>query len=440
VKGTGVLDYVCCWYLRAAQYIHGTQIKVAFVSTNSISQGEQAGVLWPILFRNLNLKIHFAHRTFAWESEARGKAHVHVVIIGFGAFDTTGKRIYDYEGRAGSPLPAANVEVGTKRRARSEAPYQSTETVTVTTAKNISPYLVEGSDAVVQSRSKPICAVPEIIFGNMPNDGGNLILSSEEKSELLKKEPGAKKFIRLFLGAQEFLNGEQRWCLWLKDASPAELRAMPEVMKRVEGVRKHRMESERETTRGLANTPALFGEIRQPASDYLMIPSVSSENRNYIPIGFMPETVIGSNLVLFVPDATPFHFGVLSSTMHMAWMRQVCGRLESRYRYSAGLVYNNFPWPENPTAKQRAAVEARAQAVLDARRQFPDATLADLYDPLTMPADLVKAHQNLDRAVDACYRSAPFASERQRVEYLFALYEQLTAPLTAPAKPRRRKP
>ena len=410
VKGTGVLDYVCCWYLRAAQYIHGTEIKVAFVSTNSISQGEQAGILWPILFRNLNLKIHFAHRTFAWESEARGKAHVHVVIIGFGAFDTTGKKIYDYE----------------------------TETVTVSPAKNISPYLVEGSDAVVQSRSKPICAVPEIVFGNMPNDGGNLILSDEGKSELLKTEPGAKKFIRPFLGAQEFLNGQQRWCLWLKDASPAEFRAMPEVMKHVEGVRKHRMESERETTRKLANTPALFGEIRQPASDYLMIPSVSSENRNYIPIGFMSETVIGSNLVLFVPDATPFHFGVLSSAMHMAWTRQVCGRLKSDYRYSNKLVYNNFPWPENPPAKQRAAVEEKAQAVLAARQQFPASTLADLYDPLAMPPALVKAHAELDRAVDLCYRREPFETERQRVEYLFSLYEKLTAPLLSAAKKSRK--
>jgi hypothetical protein len=409
VKGTGVLDYVCCWYLRAAQYIHGTQIKVAFVSTNSISQGEQAGILWPILFRNLNLKIHFAHRTFAWASEARGKAHVHVVIIGFGAFDTTGKRIYDYE----------------------------TEKVTVAPANNISPYLVEGRDAVVQSRSKPICNVPEIVFGNMPNDGGHLILTGEEKSELLKKEPGAEKFIRPFLGAQEFINGEQRWCLWLKDASPAQLRAMPEVMKRVEGVRKHRMESERETTRELASTPALFGEIRQPSGDYLMIPSVSSENRKYIPIGFMPKTVIGSNLVLFVPKATLFHFGVLSSAMHMAWVRQVCGRLESRYRYSNKLVYNNFPWPEQPTANQREAVEEKAQAVLDARKQFPAATLADLYDPLAMPPALVKAHAELDRAVDLCYRREPFETERQRVEYLFALYEKLTAPLLPAAKPKR---
>jgi hypothetical protein len=456
VKGTGVLDYVCCWYLRAAQYIHGTQIKCAFVSTNSISQGEQAGILWTILFRNLNLKIHFAHRTFPWVSEARGKAHVHVVIVGFGAFDATGKRIYDYE----------------------------TEKVTVAPAKNISPYLVEGSDAVVQSRSKPICTVPEIIFGNMPNDGGNLILSSEEKSEILIKEPGANKFIRPFLGAQEFLNGKQRWCLWLKDVSPAEFRAMPEVMKRVEGVRKHRTESERETTRELANTPALFGEIRQPASDYLLIPSVSSENRNYIPIGFMPETVIGSNLVLFVPNATRFHFGVLSSAMHMAWTRQVCGRLKSDYRYSAGLVYNNFPWPENPTARQRAAVEEKAQAVLAVRAKFmgsapapgavadalvgnPEgvclssapkpsarartatagaavlptktATLADLYDPLAMPHALVKAHAELDAAVDKCYRTEKFATERQRVEYLFALYEKLTAPLLPAAQPKRRR-
>ncbi|MCX6617164.1 MAG: class I SAM-dependent DNA methyltransferase [Acidobacteria bacterium] len=413
IKGGGVLDYVTAWYFKAGAYIQDTRIMVGFVSTNSISQGEQVGILWNELFKRYQLKLHFAHRTFAWASEARGKAHVHVVIIGFSAFDTDTKRIYDYDAE--------------------------TEQAHVTPAKNISPYLIEGSDVVVLSRSTPVSPVPEIVFGNMPNDGGHLLLTEPERKELLKKEPDAKKFVRPFLGSQEFINGTQRWCLWLKDASPAEMRALPEVMKRVEAVKRHRLESPRETTRELAKIPMLFGEIRQPNGNYLLIPSVSSEDRRYIPIGFMPKTVIGSNLVLFVPNATLYNCGVLSSAMHMAWVKQVCGRLKSDYRYSAKLVYNNYPWPERPTAKQRAAVEAAAQAVLDARKKFPDATLADLYDPLAMPKVLVKAHADLDRAVDLCYRPQRFESDRQRVEHLFALYEKLTAPLIATPKKGRRK-
>jgi type I restriction-modification system DNA methylase subunit len=418
MKGGGVLDFVTGWYFKAADYIRDTRIVVGFVSTNSISQGEQVGILWSELFSRYHLKIHFAHRTFAWASEARGKAHVHVVIVGFAAFDSTNKRIYDYE----------------------------TENATVTPAKNISPYLIEGSDIVALSRSAPISAVPEIIFGNMPNDAGYLILTDEEKAELVKREPEAKKYIRPFLGAQEFINGETRWCLWLKDVSPAELRTMPEVMKRIEGVRKHREQSTRETTRELAKTPALFGEVRQPDGEYLLIPSVSSEARQYIPIGFMQPNVIGSNLVLFIPDATHFHFGILSSEMHMAWVKQVCGRLESRYRYSNKLVYNNFPWP-SPTPEQHERVEEKARVVLAAREpHLPPkgmGTLADLYDPLSMPPALAKAHAELDRTVEKCYRPEPFDSDRQRVEFLFALYEKLTAPLlplTPKTKSRRSQP
>lgn len=407
VKGHGVLDYVTAWYFKAAEYVQGTRIRVGFVSTNSISQGEQVGVLWSELFAKYHVKIHFAHRTFAWESEARGKAHVHVVVIGFGTFDASNRRIFDY-GADG-------------------------ERVTVSIARNISPYLVEGNDIVVLPRSRPVDAVPEIVFGNMPNDGGSLILSGEERTELIRREPGAKKFIRPFMGSQEFINGKKRWCLWLVDASPVELRAMPEVMKRVESVAAHRAKSSRATTRELAGTPTLFGEIRQPSSKYLLIPSVSSENRSYIPIGFMPKSVIGSNLVLFVPDAKVYHFGVLSSAMHMAWVRQVCGRLKSDYRYSNRLVYNNFPWPQSSTEKTRMAVERAAQTVLDAREEHfhKGATLADLYDPLTMPPGLAKAHAALDRAVDRCYRSQPFTSDRQRVEFLFSLYEKIATPLLA---------
>jgi hypothetical protein len=413
VKGGGVLDYVSAWYFRAAEYIRGTDIVVGFVSTNSITQGEQVGLLWNALFTQHHVKIHFAHRTFAWQSEARGRAHVHVVIIGFGARDAPRKRIYDYDAQG--------------------------NTATATPVSNISPYLVEGGDIVVLPRSRPINGAPEIVFGNMPNDGGHLILSEEEKAELIAKEPKAARFIRPFVGSHEFIHGLRRWCLWLVSISPTDLRAMPQVMARVERVKQHRKASPRPTTRELANTPTLFGEIRQPRSDFLLIPSVSSEDRRYIPIAFMRKTTIGSNLVLFVPRATLYHFGVLSSAMHMAWVRQVCGRLKSDLRYSNRLVYNNYPWPDTPNDKQRAAVESASQRVLDARERETanGATLADLYDALAMPPELVKAHAGLDRAVDRCYRSQPFTTDRQRVESLFEMYGKITAPLL-PAKRKRR--
>ena len=425
ISSIGILDYVTGWYFKAADYIQGTRIPVGFVSTNSISQGEQPGVLWNPLFAK-GLKIRFAHRTFPWESEARGKAHVHVVIIGFAAVDSATKRIYDYEG----------------------------ETPTVREVHNISPYLVEGRDFALPVRRRPICAVPEIIYGSKPTDGGNLLLNSQQKEDLLKVEPAAEKWIRPFLGAQEFINGESRWCLWLENIAPGELRSMPEVLKRVEAVRTFRLSSIKEQTRKDAAVPATFAENRQPQTSYLLIPSVSSETRPYIPIAFVPSEVISSNLVMFIPSATLYHFGVLTSAMHMAWVKQVCGRMKSDYRYSNKLVYNNFPWPEPAPdasdkagaefAKRRAAVEACAQAVLDARAPHlaRGSTLADLYDPLTMPPELVKAHQALDRAVEKCYRPEPFPADRDRVEFLFALYENLTTgPLAAAMaeKPKRRR-
>ena len=428
VRGSGVLDYVTGWYFKAAAYLAGTAIRCAFVSTNSISQGEQPGILWGELYGRHRMKIHFAHRTFPWESEARGKAHVHVVIIGFGGTDSPAKFITDYDPDPDEP--------------------------TRSSASNINPYLVEGRDIGLSKRTTPLCAVPEIVFGSMPNDGGHLLLDAEAKAELLRSEPGAKKFIRQFLGSEEFINGIERWCLWLVDASPAELRALPEIMRRVERVKAHRLASSRETTRGLASIPTLFGENRQPQTKYLLIPGVSSERRAYVPIGFLSPQVIASNLVNVVPGADLYHFGVLTSQMHMAWMRATAGRLESRFRYSAGIVYNNFPWPMSPTASQKEAVEGHARRVLELRTECGDgrhgflparksgpasATLADLYDPLTMPAPLVKAHQALDRAVDRCYRPEPFPSDRARVEFLFALYEKLTAPLIAAPKPARKK-
>ena len=413
INGTGVLDYVCCWYLRAAQYIGGTKIAVGFVSTNSITQGEQPGILWPALFSHFGIKIHFAHRTFAWESEARGKAHVHVVIVGFGAFDIHDKRIFDYEGNKENAL--------------------------VSKPLNISPYLIEGNDRALQTRSTPVSGVAEMRFGSMPNDGGNLLLTDEEKDQLLGESPEARPFIRPLLSADEYLNGRNRWCLWLEDVSPQTIRGIPEVYRRVKEVRAYRASSKRGTTVKLASQPALFGENRQPASKYVLVPRHSSETRRYIPMSYFTPRYIVSDSCLCLPDAKLYHFGVLSSAMHMAWVRQVCGRLKSDYRYSAMLVYNNYPWPETPTAKQRSTVESAAQGILDARKEYPDSTLADLYDPVSIPASLARAHAELDRTVDLCYRAQPFDSDRQRVEFLFALNERQSAPLNFPAKKVRRR-
>jgi hypothetical protein len=411
VKNSGLLDYVTGWYFKAAEYIQGIKIIVGFVSTNSITQGEQVGLLWNTLFERYGVKIHFGHRTFSWESEAKGKAHVHVVIIGFATFSANNKRIYEcHEGKP-----------------------------SVTKANNISPYLLEGPDLAIVNRQKPISDVPEIRFGNQPIDGGYFIMDNTEKEELLSKEPKAKKFIRLFLGSQEFINGEKRWCLWLHNIHPDEIRSMPEVMQRIKSVRDFRLSSKREATRELAKTPSEFAFVSHPKKSYLLIPSVTSERRHYIPMAFMPVSVIASNLCLIVKNAKHYHFGILTSAIHMAWVRQVCGRLKSDYRYSNKLVYNNFPWPESPTEKQRQAVEQAAQMVLDVREEYlkKGSTLADLYDPLSMPPKLVKAHDALDRAVDRCYRGQPFTSERQRVEFLFALYEKITIPLIAFSKKKK---
>ncbi len=433
LENAGLLDYVCGWYFKAAEYIKGTKIVVGFVSTNSITQGEQAGLLWTPLFQRFGIKIHFGHRTFAWQSEARGKAHVHVVIIGFAAFDTQKKYLFEYEAGEGS-------DDGDSSLVREEPPERENKIVVTAVGKNISPYLIEGSDLAIMSRSKPLCDVPEMGIGNKPIDDGNYLFTPEEKADFLKLEPSARKYFQRWIGSVEFINGIERWCLWLGDCSPGELRQMPHALERVENVRKFRLASKSAPTNKIATTPTRFHVENMPESTYLVVPKVSSARRNYIPIGFMQPRILGSDLVHIVPDATPFHFGVLSSMMHMAWVRQVCGRLKSDYRYSNRLVYNNYPWPENPTAKQRAAVEVAAQAVLDVRAEYlaKALTLADLYDPLSMPLRLVKAHASLDRAVDLCYRPQAFASERQRVEYLFALYEKLTAPLLPAVKPRRR--
>lgn len=411
IKGGGALDYVSCWYVKAADYIAGTASQCAFVSTNSITQGEQVCILWPHLFHTSGINIHFAHRTFAWQSEARGKAHVHVVIIGFGCADIEKKTLFDYE--------------------------QGHDLAKATQLRNISPYLVEGGNRTVTKAREPVNGGKPIAFGSMPNDGGHLLLTAGEKNDLLRVEPRAKKWIRRLVGSEELINGIDRYCLWLVDAPPEELRAMPSVMARVEAVKAKRLSSPRGTTRDLARTPSVFGELRQPERDYLAIPEVSSERRQYIPLGWLSADVIATNKIYTMEGASLFDFGILASTMHMAWVRTVTGRLKSDYQYSAGIVYNNFPWP-SPNDAQRSSVETAAQSVLDARAAHPAATLADLYDPVTMPPDLAKAHAALDKAVDRCYRPEPFTSERERVEHLFALYEKLAAPL-APATPTKKR-
>ncbi len=410
-KGAGVLDYVAAWYLKAAQLIQNTTTKVAFVSTNSISQGEQVGILWNILFNQYKIKIHFAHQTFSWKNEAKGNAAVHVVIIGFANYDTNIKKLFEYESISGEPHEV-NV-------------------------KNINPYLFEGKDFVLISRKSPICNVQEMMNGSMPNDDGNLLLSKSEKDDFLKIEPDAEKYIKKFVGAVEYLNNQERYCFWLIDAVPKDLAKLPNLLKRIESVRKFRSQSTRETTRKLSNFPMIFGEVRQPKVQYLIAPVVSSINRKYIPIDIFSEDTIASNLVNIIPNASKYTFGILSSQMMMTWIKSVGGRLKSDWRFTKDNVYNNYPWPDSPSAKQVRAIEAAAQNVLDERLQFSTSSLADLYNPLTMPPALVKAHNELDKAVDLAYRSQPFTSEASRMAFLFERYEKYTADLFTNQKPKK---
>jgi hypothetical protein len=412
VHGAGVLDFVAPWYRLAAEYMEGNPaIKTGFVSTNSITQGEQVGILWPDLLRR-GVKIHFAHRTFQWSSEARGKAAVHCVIIGFALQDTPNKRLFDYES------------------VRAEAHEIK--------AKNINPYLIDAPDLFVEKRRDPICKVPPIAFGSMANDGGHLLLSDDEKDSLIAAEPKAAKWIRPFMQVDELLHGSTRWCLWLEKISPAELAKLPLVSARVLKVKKHRIKSDRPTTNALSAYPTLFGEIRQPQNEYFIVPRHTGEDRNIIPIAKFNANVICGDANLLISDPSLYVFGVIQSTMHMAWVRVICGRIKSDYRYSAGIVYNNFPWPQAETARQRQAIEQAAQTVLDVRAKYPDSTLADLYGPLTMPPDLVKAHHKLDAAVDAAYSKKKFSGDRDRVAFLFELYQQILSPLESKKTMRRK--
>jgi hypothetical protein len=305
--------------------------------------------------------------------------------------------------------------------------------------KNISPYLVEGNDYYLRTNKKPINAVPEMFKGSQPTDDGNFLLDDNEKNEFLLEEPQAKKFIKPFVSAREFLHNEKRWCFWLVDARPEEIKQCTALLKRIEAVRIFRKQSRKVATVKWADKPTLFTEIRQPKTNYILLPRHSSENRKYIPIGYFSKDFIVADSCNSIPNATKYHFGVLTSEMHMAWVKQVCGRIKSDFRYSNDIVYNNFPWPEKPTDKQRKLVEEKAQKVLEVRKEFPNSSLADLYDPLTMPPTLVKAHQELDKVVDLCYRPQPFPNETKRIEFLFELYEKYTKPLLAEKKTKKKK-
>ncbi|MDO8845901.1 MAG: hypothetical protein Q7V32_16345 [Methylicorpusculum sp.] len=413
VKSTGVLDFVAAWYRKTADYMaDNPTIKAAFVSTNSITQGEQVSVLWSDLLRR-GVKIHFAHRTFQWSSEARGKAAVHCVIIGFALHDAADKRIFDYET---SQAEAHEVK-----------------------AKNINPYLVDAPSVLLEKRRKPLCeGVPEMANGGKPTDGGNLLLNDAEKAALLQVEPQAAHWIRPFLMGDEFINSISRWCLWLNGISPHELRTLPHIMHRVEAVKTMRLASPKLPTQKQAETPYLFGEIRQPTSPrYLAIPKVSSERRRFIPIGYLDAEVVCGDKIFIISDESLYNFGILNSTLHNAWMRSVCGRLKSDYSYSNTIVYNNFPWPENATEKQKLSIEEAAQAVLDARAKYPNSSLADLYNPLTMPPELVKAHHKLDSVVDAAYSKKKFSGDSDRVAFLFERYQELID--EGKTKPSRKK-
>ena len=392
-----MLDYVCCWYKKASELIQGKNTKCAFVSTNSITQGEQVAPFW----KNLeNIEIDFAYQTFKWESESISKAQVHVVIIGFSCHTdsenlrfSSNKRIFISDG-------------------------------TILVAKNINGYLIDAPNVFIEARKNPICSIAQkMTKGSQPTDGGNLLLEEDEKEKLIKKYPFLEKYIKRYMGAVDLINNTYRYCLWLKNISPTELRKCPEILDRLEKVKQSRLASTKEATKKWANRPALFTEDRQPEEDYMIIPVVSSENREYMPIGYVSKDVVANTNAQMIPKGDLFTFGILNSKIHNSWIKVVAGRLEMRYAYSATIVYNNFPFP-NPTEEQKAKIEKTAQAILDARSQFPEASLADLYNPLTMPPALRKAHEANDKAVEKAY-GRTFSSD-ERVAFLFERYVEMT--------------
>ena len=395
-KTAGKIDYVAGWYYKAAKLMQNTPIRTAFVSTNSITQGEQVAGVWKPLFEQFGIHIDFAYQTFRWDSEASAKAHVHCVIVGFSvAVNTNSKKLF-----IGDKLHLSN---------------------------NINAYLMDAPNVFIESRNTPLNGVLSMSSGGKPVEGGYYIFTDDEKNAFLKKEPSAQTYFRKFVGSDDFINGYTRWCLWLHDVSPSDIRKLPECMKRVNSVHDYRLESKKAATRAAAATPMSFMEIKRPVGKFLIVPEVSSQRRKYVPLGFSDKEMICSNKVRFVSNATMYHFGILTSNVHMAWMRAVCGRLKSDYSYSINVVYNNFPWP-TPTEQQKAKIEQTAKAILDARALYPDSSLADLYDDLTMPPELRKAHQANDRAVMDAYGfikgTAARTSESACVAELMKLYQQ----------------
>ena len=398
IKLSNSIDYVGAWYYKAAQLMQETKIRAALVSTNSITQGEQVAPLWNNLFNKYHIHFDFAYRTFIWDSEASSKAHVHCVIIGFSVAKNNKKKYI----------------------------YQDSQIIP---AENINAYLLDAPNVLVASRSKAICSVSQMVYGNKPTDGGNLIITEEEKEEILKHEPELAQYIYPYIGSTEFINNKIRYCFWLVNVNPSVIKKSPILTKRITAVREKRLSSSAKPTQEKASVPWLFFFISQPSTNYIMIPRVSSERRKYIPIGFMPPEIIASDACSIVPNASLYHFGILTSNIHNAWMRTVAGRLKSDYRYSGSVVYNNFPWP-TPTEAQKAKIEETAQGILDARALYPDASLADLYDELTMPPELRKAHVRNDQAVAAAYglnkNSPEFKSESACVAMLMRMYQALT--------------
>lgn len=400
-------------YYKAANYIQNTSITVGFVSTNSVTQGEQVGILWSQMLNKYKVKIHFAHTTFNWTNEAKGKAAVHCVIIGFANYETKNKYLFEYEDIKGEPL--------------------------VKPVKNINPYLVDAINVFIQKRTNPICEVPKMIKGSSPTDGGHLILDEEEKRSLIQSNPISEKYIKQYSGSREYINNIKRYCLWLKDVIPSDLKNMPLVLERLKKVKQMRLESSKVSTQKWADFPSLFIEERQPEDNYILIPRVSSERRKYIPIGYVDKEIIVSDSAIALPKNDLYVLGVLTSAMHMSWVKYTCGRLKSDFRYSNTIVYNNYPWPKNPSDKNKKNVEKKTQNMLAIRKEFKDNSLGDLYDPLTMPPKLLKAHLALDKAVDLCYRPQSFNNETARMEYLFDLYNQYTAPLLDENKKKIKK-
>ncbi len=418
-KSGGTLDYVTAWFIKAGEYVQQSAARIGFVATNSITQGEQVAQLWPILFDRCKLDIAFAHRTFAWGSDARGMAHVHVVIIGLAKRGDAPreKRLFSYDAPKGDPQESQHAA--------------------------LSPYLFDAggladSRVVVKESAQALNGLPPLLSGSQPIDDGNYIFDADQRVAFLMEEPAAKKFMRPYIGAREHIQGGERWILALQDASPADLKAMPKVVERMRAVKAFRAQSKRKSTLAIADYPAQYNVNVIPTAPFLVVPEVSSERRDYIPIAWLEPPVIPSNKVRILSNATLWQFGLFTSTMHMAWVRNIGGRLKSDFSYGIGIIYNTFPLPPIP-AERLQRLAPHADAVLAARTNHPDATLADLYDPDLMPADLRKAHQALDRAVDRLYRRSGFTSDRERVEHLFGLYEKMLVPLTAKTKPKRRR-